>query len=585
MAIFTYNVTDYKDGYVFIPACCYGGNQFDVRFYGYPPKFTVEEAKLDMPITITNVPRLNKDGSGKIEVTSGDAATPCVGVFSKALKKGVLVFTVQEINGKNVGLSYSNGEISITWPAKREYIYSMTRMDKNLEEWIDEPAEIPVKVLEFECESILDFYGVFFKNRKIMELDCERPSNISDEEQWNTQRQKINTVNYDPIWGYNMVREQWRKALGWCGGGILDYAMMKLGGKEEWERALLGTRYIFGLQTESGFFSGNILRDGSSYGDGFGAPNTANRLMMRRVGDELYFTFKKFDLFREKNEEIPEDFVRGAEALADAIVKLYEKYGKLGQIIDYTTGDIIIGGSTAGAIVPAALARAAVFFKKEKYLSVAEQIARQYYENDLSNGYTTGGPGEILQCPDSESAFALLESFVVLYETTKAPQWLDYAKAAASFFSSWVMSYNYRFPIGSELGRLNAKSVGTVFANIQNKHSAPGICTMSGDSIYKLYKYTRDPLYLELIVDIKEAIPQFLSTSERPIFAYLNDESAEKNRIRFVDGQMSERVNTSDWESEAGVGCTGDYSCWCEVSNLLSMAELSPIMTQDGVLP
>ena len=71
-----------KDNYVFIPACCYAGNQFDVRKYGYPPMFRLHDAKIDMPITITDVPRLEKDGSGKIEVNTGDAATPCIGVFS-----------------------------------------------------------------------------------------------------------------------------------------------------------------------------------------------------------------------------------------------------------------------------------------------------------------------------------------------------------------------------------------------------------------------------------------------------------------------------------------------------------------------
>ena len=69
------------------------------------------------------------------------------------------------------------------------------------------------------------------------------------------------------------------------------------------------------------------------------------------------------------------------------------------------------------------------------------------------------------------------------------------------FCSSWVVSYNYRFPAKSEFGRHGMKSVGTVFANLQNKHSAPGICTFSGDSLFKLAQRTGDPLYRELIED------------------------------------------------------------------------------------
>ena len=75
------------DMYVFIPACCYAGNSFRVLKYSYPPMFRPGDAAVDMPNTITDVPRLEPDGSGKIEVTSGDAATPCVGVFSASMKR------------------------------------------------------------------------------------------------------------------------------------------------------------------------------------------------------------------------------------------------------------------------------------------------------------------------------------------------------------------------------------------------------------------------------------------------------------------------------------------------------------------
>lgn len=73
--------------YVFFPACAYNGNKFEVLKREYPPMFFPREASVDMPVTITDVPRLEKDGSGKIEVTTGDVATPCVGVFCQANKK------------------------------------------------------------------------------------------------------------------------------------------------------------------------------------------------------------------------------------------------------------------------------------------------------------------------------------------------------------------------------------------------------------------------------------------------------------------------------------------------------------------
>lgn len=64
------------DDYILIPACCYNGNRFVCLPKKYPPMFTPEEASVDMPNTITDVPRLEPDGSGKIEVTTGDASVP-----------------------------------------------------------------------------------------------------------------------------------------------------------------------------------------------------------------------------------------------------------------------------------------------------------------------------------------------------------------------------------------------------------------------------------------------------------------------------------------------------------------------------
>ena len=147
--------------YVLFPACAYNGNRFNVLKRDYPPMFKPEEAKVDMEVTITDVPRLNKDGSGKIQVTTGDVATPCVGVFSKSGKTATFVYTVQEINGENIGLAYEKGMISLTYPAYREECYRWPHMKKNEVPYQDIEAEIPYKIIEEKCESIQEFYALF----------------------------------------------------------------------------------------------------------------------------------------------------------------------------------------------------------------------------------------------------------------------------------------------------------------------------------------------------------------------------------------------------------------------------------------
>lgn len=118
----TYHLSFAAEGseYIFFPACCYDGNRFDVMKKMYPPLFAAEEAKIDMPVTITDVPRLEKDGSGILEVTTGDVSVPCVGIYSRKEGKAVLIYTIQQIDGINLGLAYEKGKIHISYFLKPE---------------------------------------------------------------------------------------------------------------------------------------------------------------------------------------------------------------------------------------------------------------------------------------------------------------------------------------------------------------------------------------------------------------------------------------------------------------------------------
>lgn len=555
--------------YVLFPACAYNGNKFNVLKKDYPPMFSPDEASVDMEVTITDIPRLDKDGSGKIQVTTGDVSVPCVGVYNQNTNKAVFVYTVQEIDGENLGLAYEKGRISITYPALRKEIYRAPRMYENNIPHFDKDAEIPYKTVEVSCNSIKKFYEIYFKNRKIMGLDSKRPEVISDEEQFEILKNKFNSMNWTGEYYDLDTHGQWQP--GWCGGAISGYPLMKLGGELEKKRAIKTLEHLYNNQAPSGLFYGFNEKKG----DGFDTKGTENWLFIRKSADALYFSFKHFELM----ENIPEKFEKGAKKLADLFVSIWEKYGQLGQFLDADTGNIIVGNSTAGAIVPAALVEAYKYFKDDRYVDTAMKCAEFMYNRDVLKGYTTGGPGEILQCPDSESAFALLDSMTALYELTGEDKWLRYAETTAHLASSWVVAYNYKFPEESEFGVLDMKTIGSVFANCQNKHSAPGICTLSGESINKLYSWTGNELYKELYEDITLTIGQYMSLDSRSIHSrdinpdLINDDTVKDKRIVLPQGFINERVNMSDWEGTECVGTVFNGSCWCETSNLLVLSE------------
>jgi len=561
--------------YVLLPACCYNGNRFASVKKKYPPMFTPEEAGINIPVTITDVIRLNPDGSGKIEATTGDVATPCIGIFSEKKKRAALLFTIQEIGSVNLGLAYEKGRMELQYPHFRQNgLYRGSTIVKEQDPGMDFEAgqefSIPYKLLEFPCGSIEQFFAFYFLNRKCMGMDDRRPAIIPFDEQFAIQRDKYNhwnwwnTEKYYRVGADDGMFNAWQ--LGWVGGGMSSYPLMKLGGELEWERGMATLRHMANTQKESGLLCGIVTTHGTEPGDGFCTPGTENWVLIRKCADALFFLFKHFDLIQERKKEIPAQFVEMARRLADAFVNLWEKYGQLGQFVDIVTGEIKVGGSTSGSIAPAGLVEAYRFFREEKYLSAAKEIGTQYYERDAAKGYTTGGPGEILQCVDSESCFGLLESMVYLYDETREEKWLHRAEHLAHLCSSWVVSYNYCFPEGSEFSKKKMKTIGSVFANIQNKHSAPGICTLSGDGLYKLWKWTGDGNYLALLQDISLTISQYMSRPDRPIYSLYGE--------KMPQGYICERVNMSDWEGEEGVGGNIFGSCWCECSNLLTLAEV-----------
>lgn len=562
--------------YVLLPACAYNGNRFDVLPKDYPPLFTAEEAKKDMPVTITDVPRLEKDGSGRLDVTTADLSVPCVGIYSRVHRRAWLLFTVQKLNGLDLGLCFENGTVTVSYPKHRKQAYLRFHMTESRD--LPRPFRqgericLPYRIIEADCGDMAAFFRLFAANRCCMGLNADRPPIPDPAELTRIQLQKFNTLSwvepgcfYGTGTDHSNPNETWQP--GWVGGAISSYPLMKLGGELEWQRGLLTLEHLFRTQCPSGFFSEAATADGTPYHGIFGTPWSRDWHLLRQSADVLYYLFKHFDLFRERKLPIPEDLIGGTRKLADAFVTLWQTEGQLGQFVDVQTGRLLVGGSTSCAIAGAGLVRAYEFFGDCRYLETAAACTAQYCSRDLMQGYTTGGPEEILQCPDSESAFGLLESLVQLYRVTEETRWLNHAKAAADYCSSWVTAYNFEFPAASEFGRLGMKSAGTVFANVQNKHAAPGICTLSGESLYQLYRWTGEGRYKALFLDITTAIAQYMSTDERPIFDW------SSARRRLPQGFINERVNLSDWEGDACVGGVFCGSCWSEVSSLLVLAD------------
>lgn len=562
-----------EDTYVFLPACAYNGNKMEpmeatlnCRSYSY------DMAEGDFKHRIShNVPALRKDGSGSIEVTTGDTAVPCVGIFYPEKKKGFLIFTEQEVKGRNIGLTVRSGIVTVSYPSNRSYIYRnfntrLEEKEKGIAVKAGEVISSELKIITFDCKDIPNFYSVFFKNRKCL-LDGRGARGTYTRERWEATEKHFNSLKWSgEYYGEGSSNLNLRWSSGFIGAVQNAYALYVVGNDETKARAIKTVDYLVAHQGESGFFIPCVYANGK-YGSDWrsieGKPNTV--FVSRKAGEMLIAIFKALEVMPLKAE-----WENAARKCADALVLLFKKHGNFCHYIDWQDGTALITGSSAGAIGVAGLVKAWEYFKSSEYLETAKEAMEFYYHTYLEKGTTEGCPTDILSAPNSEASYAMVESTVALYEATGEERYLAYARTAVEQFSSWVMSYRYKFPEASEYGRLNLNTVGSVFASVQNKHSSPGICTFSGDAIYKLYKMTGNKDYLELILDIAAFIPQTISTDDRPIFTGAWDNPPKQQ----MSGAICERVNTSDWEGDERIGGIFYASCWCASAYVMTVADL-----------
>jgi hypothetical protein len=558
-----------KEHFVLVPSSVYAGNRFAYSPMKYPPLWRDPKSwRLDMPVTIARMDTPHLGGpnqSTALRMDVGDASTPLIAAYDPVGKRGHIVMFRQ-----SNGAKYGNTGYEVREAGSSGLLLSVGAND-GVSLAPGESFTATVRVFDFAAASVQDLYEAVFLVRKgmnpssspeVLPFDAAFGA-IRDayaEHRWDEKREFFWITDAPKGFAAKPMNFMWQ--LGWVGGGQITLPFILKGDELTRSRAMRNLGRIFTQdRAESGFYYTMADAKGH-YPDGFGSAHPHDMTMIRKQADWLYCALKQFAVLKSRNQPVPATWNDGARGLADAFVAMWKKHGQFGQFFNLRTGEIQVGGSASGSGAPGALALASVRYGNPEYLAVAEAAADKYDIEYAQKGYTTGGPGEILSAPDSESAFAMLESFVVLHEVTGKPRWRDAARRMAAQCATWVVSYDFAFPPNSPMGRSDARSTGAVWASVVNRHGAPGPCTLSADSLFRLWRSTGDPLVLDLARDIARGMPQYLSMPPaRPLGTLKR-------------GGICERVNLSTWEGRDKVGGNLFASCsWCETALMLGVTE------------
>lgn len=569
------------DNYVLVPASMYNGNRYRVIGAGYSPEYPKDMYyNQSVPLTISNNPRLSiaKGEASVVQLQTGNAATPAMCFFSEKEKKGFIVLTGQLTKLGNNGLTISeNAEkdscsFAISAPMVRKLAPGFGDFHPSGDiapDWkTGDELSLNLRVYVFKAENIPDLLSKFMQVRKELS-GPNQPRNLLPMSKAFEVVSEITRNNFVevPAGAYYLPENNKDFQLGWVSGMMNTYPMLALNDEKERRRVGAELDFIVGkLQGKSGYFYGGITAKGELRPEKMHPDFKPLQAMVRKNADALLWLMKHLMLLKKQGHSIKPEWELAARKLAAAFVRTWNDHGEFGQYIAPETGEIAVYNSTAGAIVPAGLALAADYFQHPQWMKAAGEAAQFYYHRDVEKQGLTGGDcGDISQDANSESAFGFLESLMALYHFTGEKQWLQKAEVQAALCATWTISYDPVFPENSAIGKLGSKMAGAVWASIQNKHAAPGICTASGDYLFKLFRATGKVKYADLIRDIQHAQVEAVN---------MPGHITTNNLI----GSSMERIQPSDAEGKGSIGnFINTRNSWTETNGILMSMELPGI--------
>jgi hypothetical protein len=567
------------ENYVLIPGAVYNGNRYRTVSRGYAAGLAEEDHyRKDLPLTQSDVPRLATESGApsKLEVAACNVTTPAVCIFDKKAKRGFIVLAEQAGRGTNGDfLRKANGElidnafaveespdrsratVVVSAPGVRsrkpEFIGFSGSPDRGIAMKAGDSVTLKLRVYDFPADGIPAVLEKFMAVRKAV-TGPNHPRDLVPA----SQVEKYMTACIDgrfltsPNASFYCPENGPWIAFGWIGGWMNTFPMLVLGDQTHLERVAKTFDHGLKAQEPSGWFHYAIDANGNTT---FRDPGKDCNLS-RSSGDMLYWMIKQFELLKAQGraDAIKPEWEQSMKRLADAMVATWKKDGQWGKLVNVKTGDVAEYNTTGGAMCVGALALASEWFKNPEYLAIAKAAADYYYKRDfVAQGQTTGACADILQNAESETAYGFTTALMALYEVTGEKTWLEKSRNLANLAATWTVSYDYELPKNTELGSLDAKLAGVVWASTQNKHGAPGSCTAADEPLFKIYRATGDERYAAMMRDVIAAHGE----SIRP------------------DGRTNERLTYCDADSRGSRG--SHVTGWNETNGVMMAQEVPGI--------
>jgi hypothetical protein len=570
--------------YVLMPGLLYDGNRLadttvcDNSRCADMPHFDAHGSA----IPITQLPQLTAAQNFQVDTPVLTLSTPVAAFYERASGRTLMIVTEPttqlDMSGFSCVMRPEDYRISLMIPIYREKHYHTARFEPEVPKGATVGKggrfSVPVIYLAEVHPDIPALFAALQPVRQVVRKPFVRTKKLPisaaaalvetnfNTRQWCADQFYINAMepDYDiATSGCGGLTHGWQLLTGWAAGAITGYALLKMGSELSQKRA----RTMLDLIARTGVSPSGLFW--SNYANGQWDPAVNNLPVyqhLRMPADAAYYYLRSLELERTRGLEHP-DWEKAVASNLDAFTRLWNAHQDFGHKIDRNTLEIVEPGSASGALCIGGLALGSRLPNGREYAQVASAAAEAFYQRFVRTGWIAGGPLDIPVTADSESATALLESYVTLYEVTRDARYLQYATDTAHLLATWVVAYNAPFPRGTVGDKMGFQTVGGVLANTQNHHIGPSFATNSGSLLLRLYQYTGDAAYLRLLEDVITSLLQYVCTGK-------------EGYQRMKPGMVTEQVNMSD-----ELGKRGDVweisASWAETNVLLSSADVPSV--------
>ncbi len=270
----------------------------------------------------------------------------------------------------------------------------------------------------------------------------------------------------------------------------------------------------------------------------------------------------------DKNGMDGSEFRNAVEPIVEIVLKGIREDGAVGSVWEGTTGEVVSYNGDGAGFVLMGLARYHAMSGDARILPVIDKAFDYYYTKDINHFRCFGGAMDCASI-DKEGVQPYFTTAKYMYEVTGDEKYLDYARKAAWYFTSWIYIHNPIYDADDDLTIHNWKPAGANIVGVEHSAVDEYGALLIGEYLW-LAKVDNEPLWRE--------IAELIWRNGTQGFAY--EGNTVWQGLERPIGSKNEAIFPSEWSKYHTVGnkrgsINNHLTTWAGVYRMASVYELS----------